>query len=141
MPIYASVIIGIVSAFVCYYAVQLKNRLRWDDALDVWGVHGVGGMLGIILLGVFASTAINPAGGVGLIHGSASFFVKQVVAAFACSAYAFAFTYVMLKVIDRITHGARGRGGGAGARRGHARRERIRGRAALDRQRRAGPVM
>jgi len=69
----------------------------------VWGVHGVGGMLGIVLLGVFASTAINPAGGVGLIHGSASFFLKQVVAAFACSAYAFAFTYVMLKVIDRIT--------------------------------------
>ena len=103
VPIYASVIVGIVSAFVCYYAVQLKNRLRWDDALDVWGVHGVGGMLGIILLGVFASTAINPAGGVGLIHGSASFFGKQVVAAFACSAYAFAFTYVMLKVIDRIT--------------------------------------
>jgi Amt family ammonium transporter len=103
VPIYASVIIGIVSAFVCYYAVQLKNRLRWDDALDVWGVHGVGGMLGIILLGVFASTAINPAGGVGLIHGSATFFVKQVVAAFACSAYAFAFTYVMLKVIDRVT--------------------------------------
>src|SRR6478752_3847425 len=60
-------------------------------------------MLGIVLLGVFASTAINPAGGVGLIHGSASFFLKQVVAAFACSAYAFAFTYVMLKVIDRIT--------------------------------------
>ena len=46
---------------------------------------------------------INPAGGGGLIHGSASFFVKQVVAAVACSAYAFAFTYVMLKVIDRIT--------------------------------------
>ena len=103
VPIYASVIIGIVSGFVCYYAVQLKNRLRWDDALDVWGVHGVGGTLGIVLLGVFASTAINPAGGVGLIHGSASFFLKQVVAAFACSAYAFAFTYVMLKVIDRIT--------------------------------------
>jgi Amt family ammonium transporter len=103
VPIYASVIIGIVSGFVCYYAVQLKNRLRWDDALDVWGVRGVGGMLGIVLLGVFASTAINPAGGVGLIHGSSSFFVKHVVAAFACSAYAFAFTFVMLKVIDRFT--------------------------------------
>jgi ammonium transporter, Amt family len=42
VPIYASVVIGIVSGLVCYYAVQLKNRLRWDDALDVWGVHGVG---------------------------------------------------------------------------------------------------
>ena len=141
VPIYASVIIGIVSAFVCYYAVQLKNRLRWDDALDVWGVHGVGGMLGIILLGVFASTAINPAGGVGLIHGSASFFVKQVVAAFACSAVRIR-VHVCDAEGDRPHHdGARGGGGGAGARRGHARRERVRGRAALGRQRRAGPVM
>ena len=48
----------------------LKNRLNWDDALDVWGVHGVGGFLGIILLGVFAGTAINPDGGVGLVHGT-----------------------------------------------------------------------
>jgi len=103
VPIYASVIIGIVSSFVCYYAVQLKNKLQWDDALDVWGVHGVGGLLGIILLGVFASTTINPAGGVGLIHGSASFFGKQLVAGVGCSLYAFVFTLVMLKAIDRIT--------------------------------------
>jgi Amt family ammonium transporter len=103
VPIYASVVIGIVSSFVCYYAVQLKNQLQWDDALDVWGVHGVGGLLGIILLGVFASTTINPAGGEGLIHGSASFFGKQLVAGIGCSLYAFLFTLVMLKVIDRIT--------------------------------------
>jgi len=103
VPIYASVIIGIVSSFVCYYAVQLKNQLQVDDALDVWGVHGVGGLLGIILLGVFASTTINPAGGEGLIHGSASFFGKQLVAGIGCSLYAFVFTLVMLKVIDRIT--------------------------------------
>ena len=103
VPIYASVVIGIASGLICYLAIQLKNRLRFDDALDVWGVHGVGGSLGILLLGVFASTAINPAGGVGLIHGSGSFFGKQLVADVACSAYAFAFTYVMLMVINRIT--------------------------------------
>src|ERR1700758_4752005 len=103
VPIYASVVIGIAAGLVCYYAVALKNRLKWDDALDVWGVHGVGGLLGIVLLGVFASTTINPAGGVGLVHGSGAFFGKQVVAGLACSAYAFAFTWVMLKVIDRIT--------------------------------------
>jgi len=102
VPIYASVIIGIAAGLVCYYAVQLKNRLNWDDALDVWGVHGVGGFLGIVLLGVFASTAVNPAGGVGLVHGSAAFFGKQVASAVGCSIYAFAFTYVMLKVIDLI---------------------------------------
>ena len=103
VPIYASVVIGVASGLACYYAVQLKNRLKWDDALDVWGVHGVGGTLGIILLGVFASTTINPSGGVGLIHGSASFFGKQVAAGLACSLYAFLFTWVMLKAIDRIT--------------------------------------
>jgi Amt family ammonium transporter len=48
-----AIIIGIVSGAVCYGAVSLKNRLHWDDALDVWGVHGVGGFLGIVLLGIF----------------------------------------------------------------------------------------
>jgi Amt family ammonium transporter len=62
-------LIGIIAGIVCYYAVALKNRLRWDDALDVWGVHGVGGFLGIILLGVFATKAFNPAGTDGLPGG------------------------------------------------------------------------
>src|SRR5579872_4804678 len=103
VPIYASVIIGIAAGGVCYAAIQLKNRFKWDDALDVWGVHGMGGLLGIVLLGVFATAAINPAGGIGLIHGSATFFLKQLAAGVGCSAYAFVFTYVMLKVIDLIT--------------------------------------
>ena len=102
VPIYASVVIGIAAGLVCYYAVQLKNRLNWDDALDVWGVHGVGGFLGIVLLGVFGSLAVNPAGGAGLVHGTGAFFGKQVASAVGCSIYAFVFTYVMLKVIDLI---------------------------------------
>ena len=103
VPIYASVVIGIAAGVICYYAIQLKNKLHWDDALDVWGVHGVGGLTGIVLLGVFAGTAINPNGAQGLIHGHASFFLKQLAAGAGCSAYAFLFTYVMLHVIDRIT--------------------------------------
>jgi Amt family ammonium transporter len=103
VPIYASVLIGIAAGAVCYVAVQLKNRRKWDDALDVWGVHGVGGVLGILLLGVFASKAVNAAGGVGLVHGSGAFLGKQFVAVLACSAYAFAFTYAALKLIDRVT--------------------------------------
>jgi Amt family ammonium transporter len=103
VPIYASVVIGIATGVVCYYAIQLKNRLHWDDALDVWGVHGMGGLLGIVLLGVFAGTAINPSGAQGLIHGSATFFLKQLAAGAGCSAYAFLFTYAMLRVIDFIT--------------------------------------
>jgi Amt family ammonium transporter len=98
-----AVIIGIASGVICYFAVALKNRLHWDDALDVWGVHGVGGALGIVLLGVFASTAFNPAGADGLIFGNAAFLGKQVAAAVISSVWAFAFTYGMLWLIDRVT--------------------------------------
>ena len=99
-------LIGTVSGGVCYYAVSLKNRLGWDDALDVWGVHGVGGFLGIVLLGIFASTGWNPAetGGVdGLLRGNPAFFIKQLVSVSISSAWAFFFTLGMLWVIDKIT--------------------------------------
>jgi Amt family ammonium transporter len=98
-----AVLIGIASGVICYFAVALKNRLHWDDALDVWGVHGVGGALGIVLLGVFASTAFNPAGTDGLIFGNAAFLGKQVTAAVISSVWAFTFTYGMLWLIDRVT--------------------------------------
>jgi Amt family ammonium transporter len=99
----AAAVIGIVAGIVCYFAVSLKNRLGWDDALDVWGVHGVGGTLGVILLGVFANNSVNPAGVNGLLHGNPGFFVKETVAVLAASAYAFVFTWVMLKAINLIT--------------------------------------
>ena len=101
-----AVIIGLVAGVVCFYACALKNKLGWDDALDVWGVHGVGGFLGIVLLGVFASTAWNPAanGGVeGLLAGNPSFLWKQLAAALFSSAWAFIFTLGMLWIIDLIT--------------------------------------
>ena len=98
-----AVIIGITSGIVCYIAVDIKNKMKWDDALDVWGVHGVGGVLGTILLGVFASTAINPAGANGLLFGDSSFFIKQVIATIGAAAYGFIFTYVMLMIINKIT--------------------------------------
>ena len=59
VPLWAAMVIGIAAGVVCFFAVQMKNRLGWDDALDVWGVHGIGGMLGTILLGVFAYSHIN----------------------------------------------------------------------------------
>jgi Amt family ammonium transporter len=96
-------IIGIAAGLVCYMAVELKNRLRWDDALDVWGVHGVGGALGVILLGVLGSTAVNAAGTNGLIHGNGGFFIRQVLAVVCSSIYAFGFTWAMLWIINRIT--------------------------------------
>ncbi len=98
----SAALVGIAAGAVCYFAVNLKNRLKWDDALDVWGVHGVGGALGIILLGVLGSTAVNPAGADGLLHGNASFFVKQTIVVVGSSIYAFAFTLGMLWLIDRV---------------------------------------
>src|SRR5690349_11026076 len=86
----SAVIIGVVSGLVCFYAVALKNKLQWDDALDVWGVHGVGGFIGIVMLGVFATRAFNPASTDGLFSGNPEFFVKQVVAVLFSSAWAFA---------------------------------------------------
>lgn len=96
-------LIGIIAGGACYLAVMLKNKLEWDDALDVWGVHGVGGILGIILLGIFGSKAINAAGADGLLYGGNIFFIKQFVAVAAASAYAFVFTWCMLKLINVFT--------------------------------------
>ncbi len=101
VPIWAAMLIGIAAGFVCYWAVHLKNKLGWDDALDVWGVHGIGGVLGTILLGVFAMSSIN--GQSGLIEGNTSFFFKELLAVAGSAAYAFIFTYVMLALINFIT--------------------------------------
>ena len=98
-----AVIIGIVSGIVCFYAVALKNRLNWDDALDVWGVHGVGGFLGILMLGLLATKGYNPAGADGLFYGNPGFFGIQLLAVVGSSIWAFVFTLGMLWVIDRIT--------------------------------------
>ena len=99
----SAAIIGISAGILCYGAVSLKNKLKWDDALDVWGVHGVGGVLGIVMLGLLASTAINPGGADGLFRGGGGFFVKQVVAVLISSVYALVFTYVMLWIIDKVS--------------------------------------
>jgi Amt family ammonium transporter len=94
---------GILASIVCYAAVKLKNKMGWDDALDVWGVHGVGGLLGTILLGLFASKAINPNGANGLFFGGSDFFMKELIAVVGTSIYAFIFTYLMLVLINKIT--------------------------------------
>ena len=99
----SAVIIGIVSGVLCFYAVALKNKLNWDDALDVWGVHGVGGLLGILMLGLLATKAYNPAGTDGLLHGNPHFFMVQLGAVVGSSIWAFGFTLAMLWLIDRVT--------------------------------------
>jgi ammonium transporter, Amt family len=97
---WAAAVIGVVCAFVCYGAIQFRSKLGWDDALDVWGCHGVGGMLGVILTGVFASGAVN--GVSGLIEGNAHTFWLQVFAAIFVSAYSFGVTWISLKIMNHF---------------------------------------
>ncbi len=99
----AAATIGTVAGLVCYFAVAFKNRRGWDDALDVWGVHGVCGVIGTLMLGVFASKAINPHGADGLIAGNTAFFAKECAAVLGASLWAFVFTYGMLWLINRVT--------------------------------------
>jgi Amt family ammonium transporter len=95
--------IGIAAGGVCYLAVSLKNKMGWDDALDVWGVHGIGGCLGTILLGVFGSKLVNAGGFDGLKYGGGSFFMHQTIAVVGAAIYAFLFTYIMLAAINLVT--------------------------------------
>jgi len=97
---WAAAVIGLMAGFVCYYAVQLRIKLDWDDALDVWGVHGVGGILGSILVGVFAVKSIN--GVNGLIAGDVHQFIIQIVGVLIISSYAFIVTFLILKVVNRF---------------------------------------
>ncbi len=100
VPTWAAFIIGLLAGSVCYYAVIFKEKMDWDDALDVWAAHGVGGTLGVILLGVFALKSVNPHGAQGLITGSGHFFVWQVVTAVVVATYAFVATFLILKAIN-----------------------------------------
>ncbi len=102
VPVWSAFVIGLLAGSVCYGAVMFKTFMKWDDALDVWAAHGVGGIMGSILLGVFASTAINAAGADGLLRGNASFFGVQVLAVFIIGAYSFVVTWLILKVINRF---------------------------------------
>ncbi len=99
----SAMVIGVAAGVVCYFAVVLRKQKGLDDALDVWGVHGVGGCLGIIMLGVLASTEINPAGADGLMTGSSDFFMAEVGGLALACAWAFIFTYGMLYAIDQVT--------------------------------------
>ena len=97
---WAAAIIGLLASLVCYLAVQFRMRQGWDDALDVWGVHGVGGALGIVLTGVFASAAVN--GVSGLVEGNVNQFVVQVLAMAITATYSFLVTLGILKVLNRF---------------------------------------
>jgi Amt family ammonium transporter len=96
----AAAIIGIVAAIVCYSAISFINKKNLDDTLAVWGVHGIGGVTGTLMLGLFASKSINPQGVNGLLYGNAGFFIKELVAVAIATVYAFIVTYLLLMIIN-----------------------------------------
>jgi Amt family ammonium transporter len=96
----AALAIGLVAGAICYSAILLRERLKVDDALDVWAVHGVGGTWGAIATGIFASTLVNPAGRDGLLRGNPNQVLIQLVAVGATWAFSAAATFVILKAID-----------------------------------------
>ena len=102
VSISGAVMIGLLAGSVCYLAVMLKNKLKLDDALDVWGVHGVGGVLGCICTGLFATTAWNPAGADGLFLGGTRFFLMETLSVVITAAYAFGFSYAALWLINKV---------------------------------------
>jgi Amt family ammonium transporter len=97
----SAIVIGFIGGVVCYGAILLRERLKVDDALDVWAVHGVGGTLGILLTGIFAVAAVN-AGYSGLIDGNPHQVVVQLIAIAATWIYSGTATFIILKLVDRL---------------------------------------
>jgi Amt family ammonium transporter len=93
--------IGLLVSLVCYSAILLKSKLGYDDSLDVFGVHGVGGMFGALAVGILAKEGIsgNPA---GLLYGNSALLVKQAVSVAAAASYSFIVTFVILKLVDAV---------------------------------------
>jgi Amt family ammonium transporter len=101
----AAIPIGIVVALVCYYSIVLmKNKLHFDDSLDVFAVHGMGGIWGALATGIFASSAV--AGTSGLLEGNTAQVLTQLISIAAVAAFAFAATWLLGKLVD-VTVGLR----------------------------------
>jgi Amt family ammonium transporter len=98
----SALIIGLAAGAVCYVALNMKTKIGYDDSLDAFGVHGIGGILGTVATGLFASTLINPAGGNGLLFGSHQLLASQMTALTVTAVYSFVVTVILLKVIDKF---------------------------------------
>jgi Amt family ammonium transporter len=99
----SSVLIGLAAGVICYLSVAIvKPLLGYDDSLDAFGIHGIGGIFGAVATGLFASTAINSAGADGLFSGSGALLGKQLIAIGASALYSFIVSVVILKAIDLV---------------------------------------
>lgn len=100
---FSAIIIGIMAAIICYIAVAvIKLKFTYDDSLDAFGVHGVGGAIGTFATGLFAQKLINPAGSNGLFFGNVSQAMVQSIGIIAAVVYSVIITFVILKVLDLV---------------------------------------
>ena len=100
-----SIVIGLVGAIISNIAVGIKQRSKLDDTLDVFPCHGLGGMVGMLLTGVFANTAVHGISGGpnGLFYGNPAFFFTQLKAMCIVAGYSFAVSYGIFKFINFVT--------------------------------------
>ena len=96
----SALIIGVITGIITFYAVYFKNKVNLDDALDVFAVHGIGGIIGVIATGIFAEKAIG--GTEGLIEGSSTLLVENIILVIVTVVYSLIVTLILLKVLDII---------------------------------------
>ena len=100
VDVFGALIIGAVAPLISYFAIySLKAKLGYDDALDVWGIHGMSGVWGAVATGIFAVPAIG--GTAGLIYGNPEQVIIQIISVIATMAYAFTISFVVAKIIDK----------------------------------------
>jgi Amt family ammonium transporter len=99
----SALIIGLAAGSVCYVALNMKTKFGYDDSLDAFGVHGIGGIAGTFATGLFAQTIINPSGNNGLFFGNHQLLMSQMIAISVTAIYSFIVTAIILKVLDKIT--------------------------------------
>jgi Amt family ammonium transporter len=98
----AAMLIGLAGGLLCYFAIVWKGKIGYDDALDVVGIHGVGGIVGLLATGLLASKTVNPTGGDGVFFGNPAQFGIQLVAVLAVVVFSFVGTYIILKLVDGL---------------------------------------
>jgi Amt family ammonium transporter len=97
----SALVIGLAAGAICYVALNMKTKFGYDDSLDAFGVHGVGGIAGTFATGLFAQTLINPAGTNGLFFGNQQLLISQMIAISITAIYSFGVTAIILKVLDK----------------------------------------
>jgi Amt family ammonium transporter len=102
----AAIPIGAVASIICFYFMLMRTKSSVDESLDVWAIHGMGGIWGALATGIFATVAVNPSGADGLLSGNPMLLTKQLAAVVAVGAFAFGATWILGKIVD-VTIGLR----------------------------------